>query len=484
MVLFGAQGLVRAVSRWDGAWAEPCGEAAELASGWDGLSGLVTRGWGRLCGRRRPVPLVKYAHQPRLDRRLRRLPDEKIGHAVQVDFSNIELARSVLERQANEHLPALKNHFDTWAKLESSDLGLVLQVFSPANGAVVAVGDQVLDAVQKVYAQGAASLNNVIETYADADLKAHELLESLAASMGESIPPFEDPRENLPALGAARDDAGPYYRSGDPNLFQQAYEDGYKAGDTIRGELFEDMPNRVGEALGSKASVTEEQDVQSYLVTPTGSASEIENLRWSAGLILGSLDWVFEKLFGFSALNDLVFKPFAGDWNRVECASGAWKIASDAFGAISENTTGILPGLAEWTGKGSEQFALAAAAMAAVDKAISSVAGTISTVVKGFAFLVKETASWIGNQLRDISYDLAAIAAEAAIPVVGWAAAVINMAVKVSKIADTVKTIYKYINMIYDFVSNIIEARAKVFDTYRQVLDVVEALGRGAVVRV
>ena len=38
--------------------------------------------------------------------------------------------------------------------------------------------------------------------------------------------------------------------------------------------------------------------------------------------------------------------------------------------------------------------------------------------------------------------------------------------------------------MIYDFVSNIIEARAKVFDTYRQVLDVVEALGRGAVARV
>ncbi len=42
------------------------------------------------------------------------------------------------------------------------------------------------------------------------------------------------------------------------------------------------------------------------------------------------------------------------DLARVQAASGAWKIAGDATKAISMNTTGILPGVSEWTGKGSE----------------------------------------------------------------------------------------------------------------------------------
>ena len=402
---------------------------------------------------------------------------------MQVDYHNLELARQVLDRQANDHLPAMKDHLGTWARLETSDLGMIRQVFNPANDVLVDVGDTVLETVQKIYAQGANSLGEVINTYLDADKQAHELLQGLAATMGHHLPSYQDPRDNPPSLGAARDDAGPYYRAGNPNLFQRAYEDGYRAGDMVRNDIIEGAPERAGRMIGSSASVAEEDDVQSYLVTPTGSFSELENLRWSAGLILGSLDWVFEKLFGFSLLNEIVYKPFAGDWNRVQCASGVWKVAGDAMGAISKNTTGILPGLAEWTGKGSKAFTLAAAAMAYIDNAIPGIAGTISTVLKGFAYLVKTISKKIGAKLKKISYKLARIAAEAAVPVVGWAMAVFEMASTVQEIYDDFMWAYKWIGRIYSFISRIIAAKAAIIDAYRQAADVIEALGRGAVAR-
>lgn len=402
---------------------------------------------------------------------------------MQIDFENLDLARQVLDRQANTHLPAMKDHLTTWAMLEAGDLGLILQALKPANDALVDGGEQVLEAVKQIYTEGAENLGGVINSYADAEQQAYETLQSVATTIGLSLPPYADPQDSLPTLGSAKDDAGPYYRSGDPNLFQQAFEDGYRAGDMVADEVVGGISERIGEMSGASATVAEEQDVQSYLVTPTGSFSEVENLRWEAGVILGSLDWVFEKLFGFSFLNDVVYKPFAGDWNRVQAASGAWTIAGDAIGAVSQNTTGILPGLAEWTGKGSEAFAVAAAAMAVADNALGSAASLISTAIKGLAMLVKMITKQIGEILKRLSYKLARIAAEAAIPVVGWAAAVVELATTVNDIYEDFRWAYKWINRIYDFLSNIVAAKTSIVDTYRQVSQVVEALGRGAAAR-
>lgn len=402
---------------------------------------------------------------------------------MQIDFENLDLARQVLDRQANTHLPAMKDHLTTWATLEAGDLGLILQALKPANDALVDGGKQVLEAVKQIYTESAENLGGVINSYADAEQQAYETLQAVATTIGLSLPPYADPRDSLPTLGSAKDDAGPYYRSGDPNLFQQVFEETYRAADMIDDEVIGGISERIGEMSGASATVAEEQDVQSYLVTPTGSFSEVENLRWEAGVILGSLDWVFEKLFGFSFLNDVVYKPFAGDWNRVQAASGAWTIAGDAIGAVSQNTTGILPGLAEWTGKGSEAFAVAATAMAVADNALSNAASLISTAIKGLAMLVEMITKQIGKILKRLSYKLARIAAEAAIPAVGWAVAVVELATTVNDIYEDFKWAYKWTNRIYDFISKIVAAKANIVDTYRQVSQVVEALGRGAAAR-
>ena len=58
--------------------------------------------------------------------------------------------------------------------------------------------------------------------------------------------------------------------------------------------------------------VSESVDASSYLVTPVASANVMQDLRWSAGLLLGSVDWVFEQLAGYSMLEELTSKAVRG----------------------------------------------------------------------------------------------------------------------------------------------------------------------------
>ena len=182
---------------------------------------------------------------------------------MQIDFENLDLARQVLDRQANTHLPAMKDHLTTWATLEAGDLGLILQALKPANDALVDGGKQVLEAVKQIYTESAENLGGVINSYADAEQQAYETLQAVATTIGLSLPPYADPRDSLPTLGSAKDDAGPYYRSGDPNLFQQVFEDTYRAADMIDDEVIGGISERIGEMSGASATVAEEQDFQS-----------------------------------------------------------------------------------------------------------------------------------------------------------------------------------------------------------------------------
>ena len=182
--------------------------------------------------------------------------------------------------------------------------------------------------------------------------------------------------------------------------------------------------DRIGETFSADRGLRETVDPQSFLVTPTGSLSEIEDLRWSAGIVLGSVDWVFEQIFGFSLLDEVVYKPFAGDWNRVQQASEAWTHVGGALGAVSQNTTGMLPAMAEWTGRGSEAFLRAATVIVGADSSLaSSAAGAVSVLISGLAILVKEISKAIGRTLETIANFLITKAAEAATPVAGWAVA-------------------------------------------------------------
>ena len=88
--------------------------------------------------------------------------------------------------------------------------------------------------------------------------------------------------------------------------------------------------------------MTELVDASSFLVAPQAPDNPVSDLRWSAGALLGSIDWVAEKFIGFSILDRCVFHPFAGDWQGIYKASEAWNHAGDAAQAMTRNHAGLV----------------------------------------------------------------------------------------------------------------------------------------------
>ena len=342
---------------------------------------------------------------------------------MKVDYATMDLARQLMERQADGHLPAMRGMISSWGTLSDSDLGLILQRLKPINDAIVHEGDKVLGKIEEVYSLGSSNMKATLEAYLRADEAAYCEVQKVASEMGVQLPTYKDPRDSFSSLGAAEQTAPPFYSGGDPDLPVQAFQDGYRSGTFVREQLNQIL-DRIGETFSADRGLRETVDPQTFLVTPTGSLSEIENLRWSAGIVLGSVDWVFEQIFGFSLLDEVVYKPFAGDWNRVQQASEAWTHVGGALGAVSQNTTGMLPAMAEWTGRGSEAFLRAATVIADADSSLaSSAAGAVSVLISGLAILVKEISKAIGRTLETIANFLITKAAEAATPVAGWAVA-------------------------------------------------------------
>lgn len=236
--------------------------------------------------------------------------------------------------------------------------------------------------------------------------------------------------------------------------------------------------------LGSPATVRERNDASSYLTTPVANINEIQDLRWSAGAVLGSIDWVFEKLAGFSLIERFVMEPFAGNWDRLEQASIAWRNVSAAVSAVGDNFAGLAIGLSEWVGKGSEAFIVAAALAAKGTGYVANTASLVSSLVKGLVVLSKAAAGLIGLALRKISNFLMRLAVEAAVPAIGWAVAVLNFAIEMNDMFELVRKIYLVLNGLYGFLIQFADAKLSVLDTVKLNADLAEAAARATIARI
>lgn len=398
---------------------------------------------------------------------------------MDVDFGQLELAGQVLERQRG-HADAVGQHLDTYARLNAAELGLILQLFKPISDGIVDAGIKVTDLSANVFQMGTERMAQTVSTYRSAEQTAHAAAASVAATLGASIAPYA--AGPTPTLGSPQNAAPSRYGEPDGNVYNQAFWDGASAAEWATGTARQ-VDDRVQDALSGSRTVSESVDVRSYLPTPQGEDPEIESIRWKAGPVIGGVDWVFEKLVGYSLL-EAVTKPFVGDWERMREAQFAWTHAGDAMGAIGQNAMALLPPMASWTGKGSEAFAAAAAVMSQAHTAVSGPAGTVATSIKILIMLCKEAVGFIMKKLEALAIKLGTIAAKAAVPVVGWAAALIDAGITVYELIQDARDIYKWINRVYDLVSGMVSNIGAVVDNALRMADLYEGLARGAAARV
>lgn len=398
---------------------------------------------------------------------------------MKIDVDNMSLAEQVMARQS-EHAKAIGDHLEQYGRLTSGDLGLILQLLTPITDALVDGGTKLAEMSSGVFQTGAEKMGQSRQLYIDAERISDEAVSQVAARLGVAGGPSTPPAP--PTLGAPGQAAPKHYGAAKGSLFEKAYRDGYGSVEWATGTAGQ-ARDRVGDALSASRSVTETVDVRSFLPVPVAEDPEVEEIRWAAGAILGSIDWVWDKLFGFSLLEE-VTKPFSGNWVRVNEAAMAWTHTGDATKAISQNTTGMLPGMASWTGTGSEAFLASTALVSQAHLTVSGPAGTVSTALKAVAFLSKKIASQLVKLLGKIADKLAKIAARAAVPVVGWAMAAWEAIDTTNTMISEFRSAYKRVNLIYALVRSMASNVTAIADNAFRMADLYEAMARGTAARV
>lgn len=403
---------------------------------------------------------------------------------LSVKYEPLQLSQQLLERQATVHLTKMKSFVGEWCRLQSGDdIGLAFKPFIPVNDAITTAGEETLELLKTCHQGVADKLGDTVNAYVEADKAAYEALAPVIRALGGSAEPFVDPRTNPAQLGESVTKAGAKYGGGDPILDEQLQQDVGKARDYAT-DVKRRTVKRGQDAISSDRSISESQDASSFLVPPEAPQSEMENVRWSAGPIVGGVDWAIERMTGVSLLNDVIFKYLAGDWRHVTQASSAWSEIGDALVAVGQNGSEVLPALSEWTGKGSELTNAFITALSLATTKLKDVAGVLATALKAFAFVVKQAAELIGKCINAIVTRALRIVAEGSVPVAGWVAAAAETVLLVNQILQMIRKIYAVINFIVDSIEGLVQAKTQLLEVGDTLSNIAEAAARGIAARV
>lgn len=396
---------------------------------------------------------------------------------MRVDDEQSSLSSQVLRRQGDEQVNAMAAYVTQRGVLTPSDTGIILLPFCGISLVVAMAGVQVLDALRAVFDAAADKVDGAAAAYEARERQLYEAASRIAAQLGGGMPAYTDPRQNPPVLPGASGGAPAGHGDAEPWLFQQAADDGAALVTGTR-RLVDQATVAAGSWVVGPTGVTERQDARSWLVTPNATKSEIESMRWGAGPLLGGIDWVFEQITGFSILEDVIMKPFAGNWSGIEEVSLAWQYLGDAGRAVGDNCAGLVQQGEFWDGDAGLAFRGGVAAIGAGTVAVAAACDYVSGVVANLLLVSKAAAAGIGMLLRQISLKLLRLAAEAAVPVAGWLVAAAEIAILVTEIFGWVKLIYTIVDTIFDVIESTVQAKAQLAETLLLVNDLAQFLVR------
>lgn len=358
----------------------------------------------------------------------------------------------------------------------SGSTGALLAMLAPLSTLATQIGAQAARGTAVVFEAGDRQLTATTESYVRADMEAHAGLVQLARGLDVDVPPWSDPRADVAALGAAPERAAADHGSVDSWLWDKASGTGGTVGGMVRDGR--DVLGDVGRWTDAGA-VVEAVDPQSYLVPPQSTENWVEDLRWNAGVVLGSIDWVAEQFIGFSILERCVFSPLGGDWRAISRASQGWAHAGDAAFAMGRNCAALVAGTADgWKGAAGDAFRAAATGMSGALVGLSSAYQYASGAVATISTVSKLACAGIGLAIKQISNILVTIAAEAAVPVVGWAVGAATIWWDVERVIGLVRLVYGLIETIASAIQDFAESKAALLDAARLVEDLLEGVAR------
>lgn len=402
-----------------------------------------------------------------------------------VDYTQLSMAAELLDRQ-RDHSEKLKQYLDAQCRLEASSFGFLLQMLHPVNGLVVDTGKYgatlIGDASRWAGQNTRASLNS----YLDADREAYAEANALLRQLGTGASPFPVSPSDFPRLGGAASSADADYGTShsakqlDFDYILTAADSASDGADLVSHTVATTV-DRLSHLTG-RGGVVERSDPSSYLVAPeTKTDNFVEELRWNAGLILGSIDWVLDQILGYSVLEEYVLKPFGGDWQAIGRASAAWGHGGQNLMETAGNFSGLPGQTSGWVGDAANAYQLVMAAMSAATVALSyaydAVSGMVDLVVTAARLACAAVASAIGL----IETIVLLIIPQLTIPVAGWITATVTAMTQIRQVLMIVKGINMAINALMDAINEFIAAREKIAQAAFMAEDLVNSVVTRAV---
>jgi hypothetical protein len=395
-----------------------------------------------------------------------------------VKYQTLALSQQVLERQRG-HATEVGGYLRANADIGDST-GFLLAAFKPLSEYAVTVAGYAVDTLGHIDTASAAAVGDTAVDFAKQDAAVGEMFSRTMARLGSvASGPSGYPDLGGPSLGPAGSTAPDDYGDVSSYLWEKAQATGESLGGAV-GDA-QDLIEQVGH-WGGAAKVGELVDPSSFLVSPQSPENVVQDLRWSAGAILGSIDWVAERVLGYSILDRCIFQPFAGDWEGIFKASQAWQHAGSAAYAIGRNHAGLVAATpATWQGLSGNSFRGTMTTTCGAALGLQAAFEGASGLVKTISTVCKLACTGIGMALNTIVNLLLKKAAELATPVVGWAVGAATAYSDIEKIVKNVRLVYTIIETIASAIEDFAEAKTSIMDRYTILEDVLQGLGSSAV---
>jgi hypothetical protein len=396
-----------------------------------------------------------------------------MGGQMVIKYDTLSLSQQVLERQAG-HARHIASYLPAHADIGDST-GLLLSIFDPLSKLAVQAGSDAAKVLAELERAMAGAVGDTQVDVADQDGKVGDAFTRLLGRLGADGADDHYPElTNGPTLPAAGQSAPGDYGSVESFFWQKGEATVQAVGGGVSdvAGLIHDLGQ-----WGSTQQVTELVDASSFLVAPQAPDNPVSDLRWSAGALLGSIDWVAEKFIGFSILDRCVFHPFAGDWQGIFRSSEAWHHAGDAAQAVARNHAGLVASTPQtWQGLSGDSFRAAMTAIAGATYGLSAAYSYAGDLVKTLSTVTKVACSGIGTLLKMIADKLIKMAAEAATPVIGWIAGAVTAYDDIQDIITWVRRVNFLIETIASAIQDFAEAKTSMVTKYQ----ILEDLAQGA----
>lgn len=398
---------------------------------------------------------------------------------IVIEYNTLSLSQQVLERQ-RAHAQKISTYLPANADIGDST-GLLLAMFDPMSDVAVDLGVQAATALSTLEGAAAAAVGDTAVDVADQDDKVGDAFSKIISRVGSAPAPGGGGYPDLggPSLGAAAGGAPDGYGGVDSYFFQKAAS----TVDSVKGSVSDvgSLVKEVGQ-WGSPGVITEISDASSFLVPGQAPDNVVADLRWSAGALLGSIDWVAEKFIGFSILQRCVYGPLAGDWQGIYRCSEAWSHSGDAITAIGRNHAGLVASTpATWKGLSGDSFRVAMTTITGACLELSTAFGAAAGLVKTISTVCKGACTVIGFALKTIVDRLIEMAAEAATPVIGWAVGAARAYSNIQKVMTAVKLINTTLELVSSSIQDFVAAKTAITGKLLLIEDLVQGLGTSAV---